>query len=130
MELEGIEVGDHIFGEESHAIIDSGSSMIVINPSIYYDLGLPDSQIIDCKLIDSLPIITFVFGVAHYPLTPQEYVLRISDVFEEICVLGITPSNTFESIDVILGDTFMRNYFTHWDYGKKRVGIAKAVKLY
>jgi hypothetical protein len=126
LRLDGISIGDHMYGQGASSIIDSGTSLILVSPRIYLELGLPDSQEIDCGKIDSLPEVSFVYNGVYYPLTPKQYVLKLQMGKEVQCIMGIEKGASWGT-EVVLGDTFMKHYFTHWDYGNKKIGIAKAV---
>jgi len=126
IKLDGIAVGNQIEGQGASAIIDSGTSLILMNPAIYGALGLPKNQVVNCSEIQDYPTISIVIDGVNYDLTPEQYILQIEQGWETQCISGIEQGYPFGQ-DVILGDTFMKNYYTHWDYGKKRIGIAKAV---
>ena len=61
-------------------------------------------------------------------MSPEDYVLKLTVLGHTQCELGIMGmamppqlSNSF-----ILGDIFIKAYYTHFDLGNKRVGFAKA----
>lgn len=126
LQLGGIEIGDSMYAQGAHSIIDSGTSLIIVSSKYYSQLGLPSSQEIDCNSIKSLPTINFVFDDIKYPLSPEQYVIKINQEGKIQCILGISEGPSFGT-EVILGDTFMKYYYTHWDYSKSRIGIAQAV---
>ncbi len=115
-----------------NGIVDSGTSVIVGSPAVI-DIML--TQIgavgnIDCSKIDSLPTISFTIGGDVYTLTPQLYILQVTNQQGQTeCVVGLTPMNFPASFGttVILGDSFIKTYYTHFDKGGQRVGFAKAV---
>lgn len=111
-------------------IVDSGTSLIVGDTALFSELTKDIPQAVDCSKIDELPNVTFTIGGKDYVLTPQDYVLRVTVLWQTQCMAG------FQSMDfskssiganaVILGDVFMRKYYSHFDYGNKQVGFANA----
>ncbi|KAI9352650.1 aspartic peptidase domain-containing protein [Obelidium mucronatum] len=123
------------------ALLDSGTSLIVMSPShlasvlpkIYESIGsivpapvasLGNFYIVDCKKVASLPEISFNFG------DNNEYVLQWSDyvfpVTSAICGLGFQSNNVGNTI--VLGDVFLRKYFSTYSYQGPYVGLALATR--
>jgi len=83
---------------------------------------------VDCGTIASLPNIIISLGGKAFPLTPAQYILKISSAGVDTCISG------FIGLDIpapygplwILGDIFLGPYYTVFDYGKKQVGFATA----
>lgn len=131
VELEGIWLGDD--GTElvnTGAAIDTGTSLIaaptayanMINAAIGAKPGLGGVANVDCELIPTLPDLTFTFGGKNYTLTSSEYILNMGGN----CMSGI------QGMDInvpggdlwIIGDAFLRKYFTVYDMGRDAVGFA------
>merc|ERR1712232_1136709 len=80
----------------------------------------------DCSNAATLPVITFTLAGKDFELGPDFYVLRVKDDHgKEQCQLGIEGVNAGVPI-YILGDPFLRKYYTVWDAEQKRVGFAEA----
>ncbi|XBH65442.1 hypothetical protein VPH35_119034 [Triticum aestivum] len=83
---------------------------------------------VDCKRLASMPDVAFSIGGKKFALTPEQYILKIGEGDATKCISG------FVAMDIppprgpiwILGDIFMGAYHTVFDYGKMKVGFAKA----
>ncbi|XP_045883833.1 pepsin B [Meles meles] len=79
--------------------------------------------VVNCNSIQSLPTITFVISGTPLPLPPSTYVLNNNGY----CTLGIEvtylPSPNGQPL-WILGDVFLREYYTVYDLAVNRVGFA------
>jgi len=109
------------------AVIDSGTSIIVGSESLVKELtdGIEVKK--TCKGIEDLPDITFTIDGKEYVLTYNDYVLKITDMGITECMLAIMGSVFPPSFNYfILGDTFMRKYYTFFDKENNRVGFAES----
>jgi len=61
-------------------------------------------------------------------LTKEQYVTKVHDPEsnQDVCLLAIQAGG-YGMSPWIIGDTFMKNYYVHFDYEKKALGIAPAV---
>ncbi|KAJ7073634.1 aspartic peptidase A1 [Mycena amicta] len=134
VELEKIVFG----GEEARlertgAIIDTGTSLIVL-PSTIADIlneqiGATKSwngqYVVECSVVPNLPELTFYLGGKPFPLKGSDYILEI----QGSCISSLTGMDLVkpggEAI-WILGDVFLRRYFTVYDFGRDAVGFAVA----
>jgi len=129
-----VTVGGAAFSGEIKAIADTGTSLLAIPTatftSLLTKLGSSVKPLahgeytVDCSQRSSLPTLSFTIGGKQFDLEGSEYVLQV----ETECLLGIM------GIDVppprgplwILGDVFLRKYYTVFDYGNNQIGFATA----
>ncbi|KAH0626550.1 hypothetical protein JD844_001601 [Phrynosoma platyrhinos] len=115
-------------------IVDTGTSLIT-GPSkdiraLHEALGASHAfggqYLMDCDKLSELPNVTFQLGGKPYTLTPQEYTLQVSQSGVSTCISG------FMSLDIpkpvgplwILGDVFLRRYYSVFDRDHDRIGLA------
>lgn len=108
-------------------VVDTGTSILAGPPSAMDSLISKIGNVTeDCSNVNSLPTISFTFGGKDFDLGPEFYVIRAKDdAGKEQCQLGIEGVNAGVPI-WILGDPFLRKYYTVWDAEQKRVGFATA----
>ncbi|KAJ9109262.1 aspartic proteinase precursor [Naganishia friedmannii] len=133
VELEKIGFGDEELElEGTGAAIDTGTSLIVMPSDVaemlHKEIGATKSwngqYQIDCAKIPDLPHFTLHFGGKPYTLKGSDYILNA----------GGTCISSFTGMDIpaptgplwIVGDTFLRKYYTVYDLGRNAVGFAKA----
>jgi len=114
------------------AIIDTGTSVLA-GPTKLVDemtkaFGTGKEKQVDCATISSLPILSFKFGSDTYNLKGEDYILQVNEGSKTVCIVGIIGLDLPPSLGTafILGDTFIKTYYTHFDVGGARVGFAKA----
>merc|ERR1719199_745301 len=129
--LESMSYGSDSTTSNVKAIIDSGTSLLAgpkdkvaaIAQKAGATLVMGKEYTIDCSKISSLPELEVTLGGgAKFTLKASDYVLQVSGQ----CLFA------FMGIDLppqlgqmwILGDVFMRKYYSVFDYGQKRVGFA------
>jgi len=130
--MDSLKVGDTTFGEGNNAIVDSGTSLLT-GPSdsvkaIAKAIGakplVAGEYVVSCDATN-LPDFDFTLNGQVYTLTSADYLIPDGDM----CLLGMMgldvprPSGPLW----ILGDLFMRKYYTVFDVENARVGFATAV---
>jgi cathepsin D len=110
-----------------YMVVDTGTSVIAGPPSTVSQLTSKIGNVsADCSNVGKLPTITFNFDGKNFDLGPDFYVLRMQDDNgKEQCQLGIEGVNAGVPI-WILGDPFLRKYYTVWDADQNRIGFATA----
>jgi cathepsin D len=115
-------------GTTLKAIVDTGTSVIVGPTDLIKKMTAGFPSTIDCNNLKSYPNINFVIGGDNYILTPDDYILKLTVLGQTQCQLGLQgidfPPHLAGSI--ILGDSFIKAYYTHFDLGNNRVGFAKS----
>jgi len=129
--MDSLKIGDSTYGEGNNAIVDSGTSLLT-GPSdavkaIAEAIGakplIAGEYVVSCDATD-LPDLSFTLNGQVYTLTSKDYLIPDGDM----CLLGMM------GLDVprpngplwILGDLFMRKYYTVFDVANSRVGFADA----
>merc|ERR1712146_326897 len=106
-------------------VVDTGTSIITgpsskLNP-IISKIGTVKP---DCSNLDSLPTISFTLAGKDFDLEPEFYVLKITEGGETECQLGMQAMDQLGLW--ILGDPFLRKYYTVFDRANNQVGFATA----
>ncbi|KAG8132118.1 hypothetical protein E2320_010000 [Naja naja] len=116
------------------AIVDTGTSLLTV-PGQFFDqlmqqLGAQQNNygtfVVNCNDLQYMPTITFDINGVNFPLTPSAYVLQYSG---DYCEVGISPTYLPSQNGQplwILGDVFLRPYYSVYDLGNNRVGFAAA----
>ncbi|KAI4531210.1 hypothetical protein MG293_019068 [Ovis ammon polii] len=130
--IEEFLIGDQATGWCSagcQAIVDTGTSLLTVPQQFLSALlqatGAQKDQYgqfpVDCNNIQNLPTLTFVINGMQFPLPPASYILSNDDSY---CVLGVEvtyiPSQNGQPL-WILGDVFLRSYYSVYDLGNNRV---------
>ncbi|XP_071811378.1 lysosomal aspartic protease-like [Apostichopus japonicus] len=82
----------------------------------------------NCSLVDSLPSVNFVIGDAKLTLSPKDYVLVVVVDRLKVCLSGFISIDKLPQTGPlwILGDVFLRSYYTEFDFENNRIGFAKS----
>ncbi|KAF8529009.1 Asp-domain-containing protein [Hysterangium stoloniferum] len=133
VELESVKFGDEVLELESTgAAIDTGTSLIalptdvaeMINAQIGAEKTWTGQYTVPCEKVSSLPDLSFKFGGKYFKLKGSDYILDV----------GGTCVSSFTGLDInlpggslwIIGDVFLRRYFTVYDLAKNVVGFAES----
>lgn len=108
-------------------VIDSGTSLLVGPTHLVNAMtkGLTVAE--DCSNLASLPTIDVVFNGISYPLTPDQYVVKIADSKgADECLMGIHAADFPAGFDYfIVGDPFFRAYPIYFDKEENKVGFLR-----
>jgi cathepsin D len=75
-----------------------------------------------CKNLDQLPEIGFTLDGQYYPLAPEDYVLKVTQLGQTECLLGIQSMDFPAGFNyVIMGDVFMRKYPSYFNLTTLRI---------
>eukprot|EP00210_Caulerpa_lentillifera_P007707 g7358.t1 len=89
--------------------------------------GISGQTQVDCKVKDYLPKIEFIISGENFPLEPEEYIWETSVFGRKSCLSGFLGIDISRESFWIIGDSFLSRYHTIYDFGKERVGFARAV---
>jgi len=136
--LDSLIFDGEVVSHSKSVIVDSGTSMLT-GPSadvkrLAKILGahklpmMPGQYFIDCERRASLPPLTFKLGGKDFEVSPYDYIIQVAENPIMLCLFGIQEMEMESSTGGlwVLGDIFMRPFYTVFDYGNKRVGIAKS----
>lgn len=109
------------------AVIDSGTSTLVGPSNLVNQITAGITVKPDCSNIDTLPTISFFIDGIEYQLEGSDYAMKVSALGQTECLLGIMAMDFPSGFDYfILGDIFMRKYYSYFDKNQNRVGFATA----
>ncbi|OMJ70243.1 hypothetical protein SteCoe_31827 [Stentor coeruleus] len=126
--IDGITVGTKaVTISNIKGIVDSGTSLLVGDTALVDEINKFIGTVKkDCSNLSSLPTVTININGQNYQLLPSDYVLQISSTQ---CINGFMgdafPAQLANTL--ILGDLFIRKFYTLFDFGNKAVSFATAL---
>jgi len=133
--LDGMKFGDSaVVTTSMKAIIDSGTSLLAGPTDAVTKIAaaagatslLGKEYIVDCSKVSTLPALSITLGGKPFTLTANDYVINLQGQ----CLFAFT------GLDIpapngplwIMGDVFMRKYYSVFDYGNKQMHFAPVAK--
>ncbi|KAH3757044.1 retrotransposon protein SINE subclass precursor [Pelomyxa schiedti] len=86
----------------------------------------PGIVTVPCEQIPVLPDFTVSFaGTPSFSLKAEDYILQLQEGTKTVCLSGFMAFDFGEHDPLwLLGDVFLRKYYTVFDFGQARVGFA------
>uniref|UniRef100_A0A8C6ACK8 Gastricsin n=1 Tax=Marmota marmota marmota TaxID=9994 RepID=A0A8C6ACK8_MARMA len=131
---------DEIWGGEAsgwcsqgcQAMVDTGTSLLTVPQqylsSLLQAIGAQEDEygqfFVNCNDVQNLPTFTFVINGVQFPLLPSAYILN-----NGYCLVGLEATYVSSGNGQpfwILGDVFLRSYYSVFDMANNRVGFATA----
>lgn len=133
VDLDAITFGDSTAElENTGVILDTGTSLIalpttlaeLLNKEIGAKKGYNGQYTIECDKRDSLPDMSFTLSGHEFAITPYDYILEV----QGSCISSFMGMDFPEPVGplAILGDAFLRKWYSVYDLGKNTVGLAAA----
>jgi len=87
-------------------------------------VGTSGEYTLDCSKLSSLPTVTITLAGKDYTLTGEDYAVQVSgECLSGFMGIDLPAGNP---VKFILGDVFLRKYYSIYDAGNKRMGFATA----
>jgi len=133
VELDAITFGDSTAEmENTGVILDTGTSLIalpstlaeLLNKEIGAKKSYNGQYTVECDKRDSLPDLTFTLTGHNFTIGPFDYILEV----QGSCISALMGMDFPEPTGplAILGDAFLRKWYSVYDLGSNSVGLAKS----
>uniref|UniRef100_A0A8C0G9S9 cathepsin E n=1 Tax=Chelonoidis abingdonii TaxID=106734 RepID=A0A8C0G9S9_CHEAB len=138
IQLDNIQVGGTVAfcAEGCQAIVDTGTSLITgpskeIKEMQNYIGAVPTDgeYAVECNNLNVMPDVTFTINGIPYTLSPQAYTLMENSDGMAFCTSGFQGLNMQPPAGPlwILGDVFIGQFYSVFDRGNNRIGLAPVV---
>ncbi|KAG3289438.1 gastricsin-like [Ictidomys tridecemlineatus] len=115
------------------AMVDTGTSLLTVPQqylsSLLQAIGAQEDEygqfFVNCNDVQNLPTFTFIINGVQFPLPPSAYILNENGY----CSVGLEATYVSSGNGQpfwILGDVFLRSYYSVFDMANNRVGFATA----
>ncbi|ORY13304.1 aspartyl proteinase [Clohesyomyces aquaticus] len=118
--------------EDTGVILDTGTSLIALPSTIAEllnkEIGAKKSYngqyTVECDKRDNLPDLTFTLTGHNFTIGPYDYILEV----QGSCISAFFGMDLPEPVGplAILGDAFLRRWYSVYDMGSSSVGLAKS----
>lgn len=131
VDLDSISIGGETASwDDAGIILDTGTSLIaletdlaeMLNKQIGAKKGYSGTYTLECGTRDGLPDITFGLAGHNFTIGPYDYTIETGGS----CISAFMGMQLPAGLVGILGDAFLRPWYSIYDLGKNQVGIAKA----
>ncbi|KAI1997353.1 aspartic proteinase precursor [Ophidiomyces ophidiicola] len=133
VDFDAIALGDQRAELENTGIIlDTGTSLIalpstmaeLLNKEIGAKKSWNGQYTVECDKRSSLPDLTFTLSGHNFTISANDYILEV----QGSCISSFMGMDFPEPVGplAILGDSFLRRWYTMYDLGNNVVGLAKA----
>lgn len=142
--LNTIEIaGEAVPFTPTEAVFDTGTSLAIFSPetakSINTNVGLRQIgsgsnglqmygiRCSDGEIPKGLPDVVFTFDYITISIPASTYLfIHPDDSGRLVCISGIVGSTVSSSSSIIVGNVILRQFYTVFDYGSRKIGIANA----
>ncbi|KAI9773401.1 MAG: Vacuolar protease A [Geoglossum simile] len=114
--------------DDTGVILDTGTSLIALPTTLaeLLEIGAKKSYngqyTIECNKRDSLPELTFTLTGHNFTIGPYDYILEV----QGSCISSFMGMDFPGSPLAILGDAFLRKWYSVYDLGADTIGLAKS----